>query len=115
LLIGQERLSKRQVKRVLQTLLGIDMAVGSVVARQQEISDSLADAYEIVQDHVHQAANRNIDETPWRESWQRAWMGSVATREVALFRVADKRDGAVAQRLLGPSTDNVSTSDRFTA
>ncbi len=115
LLIGQERLSKRQVKRVLQTLFGVEMAVGSVVARQQEISDSLAQAYQTVQNHVHQAANRNIDETPWRESWQRVWLWSVATTETTLFRVADKRDRAVAQGLLGPGSDNVSTSDRFTA
>jgi len=115
LLIGQERLSKRQVKRVLKTMFGIKIAVGSVVARQQEISDSLAGAYETVQAHVHQAAHRNIDETPWREGWQRAWLWSVATPAATLFRVADKRDAAVAQELLGASTDQVSTSDRFTA
>jgi transposase len=114
-LIGQERLSKRQVKRVLQTVFGIQMAVGSGVARQQEISDSLAEVYETVQAHVHQAAHRNIDETPWREGWQRAWLSSVATPAATLFRVADKRDAAVAQALLGASTDQVSTSDRFTA
>ena len=115
LLIGQERLSKRQVQRVLQTVFGIKMAVGSVVARQQEISASLAEVYETVQAHVQQAANRNIDETPWREGWQRAWLWSVATPTATLFRVAAKRDAAVAQELLGASTDNVSTSDRFTA
>jgi len=115
LLIGQERLSKRQVQRVLKTLFGIQMAVGSVVARQQEISASLAEVYETVQGHVQQAANRNIDETPWREGWQRAWLWSVTTPAATLFRVADKRDAAVAQELLGASTDKVSTSDRFTA
>jgi transposase len=91
------------------------MAVGSVVARQQEISASLAEVYETVQAHVHQAANRNIDETPWREGWQRAWLWSVTTPAATLFRVADKRDAAVAQELLGASRDQVSTSDRFTA
>ena len=115
LLIGQERLSKRQVKRVLKTVFGIKMAVGSVVARQLEISASLSEAYETVQAHVHQAANRNIDETPWREGWQRAWLWSVTTPSATLFRVAAKRDAAVALELLGASTDQVSTSDRFTA
>jgi transposase len=115
LLIGQERLSKRQVKRVLRTLFGVEIAVGSVVARQQEISDSLADAYQMVQAYVHQAPHRHIDETPWRESWQRAWLWSVATPVATLFRVAARRDAVVAQQLLGASTDNISTSDRFTA
>lgn len=115
LLIGQERLSKRQVQRVLQTVFGIRMAVGSVVARQQEISDSLAEAYQTVQEYIHQAHHRHIDETPWRESWQRAWLWSVATPAATLFRVADKRDAAVAQELLGASRDSISSSDRFTA
>lgn len=115
MLIGQERLSKRQVQRVLQTVFGIQMAVGSVVARQQEISDSLAEAYQTVQEYVHQAPHRHIDETSWREGWQRAWLWSVATPAATLFRVAARRDAAVAQELLGASRDNVSTSDRFTA
>jgi len=78
MLIGQERLSKRQVQRVLRTVFGMQMAVGSVVARQQEISDSLAEAYQTIQEYVHQAPHRHIDETPWREGWQRAWLWSVA-------------------------------------
>jgi transposase len=115
LLIGQERLSKRQVKRVLRTLFGIDMSVGSVVARQQELSNSLADAYETVQQHIHTAPSRNIDETPWRQAWQRAWLWSVACDRATLFQVAPRRDQATARALLGEATDKVSTSDRFTA
>jgi transposase len=115
LLIGQERLSKRQVKRLLWTLFGVEIAVGSVVARQQEIGDSLAAAYRTVQQYVHQAAYRHIDETPWREGWQRVWLWSVVTTAATLFQVAHQRNGAVAQGLLGARTDNVSSSDRFTA
>lgn len=72
MLIGQERLSKRQVKRVMKTLFGVTISVGAVVARQREVSQSLKPTYAAVIDHVHQSHNRNIDETPWDEDWQRA-------------------------------------------
>jgi transposase len=115
LLMGQERLSKRQVKRVLKTLLAVDISVGAVVARQQEVSESLAPTYEAVVTHVHQSRNRNIDETPWDEDWQRAWLWSAVGDAATLFHIAPHRDQATAQSLLGDNPDSVSTSDRFTA
>ena len=115
MLIGQERLSKRQVKRVLKTLLAVDISVGAVVARQQEVSESLEPSYEAVADHIHQSHNRNIDETPWDEDGQRAWLWSAVGDAATLFHIAPHRDQATAQRLLGDNPDNVSTSDRFSA
>jgi transposase len=115
MLIGQERLSKRQVKRVLKTLFGVEISVGAVVARQQEISQSLRPAYEAVSEHIRQSHNRNIDETPWDENWQRAWLWAVVGDAATVFRIAPRRNQATAQALLGNNPDAVSTSDRFTA
>jgi transposase len=115
MLIGQERLSKRQVKRVMKTLFGVDISVGAVVARQQEISQSLQPTYAAVTAHVHQSHQRNIDETPWDEDWQRAWLWSVVGDAATLFHIAPRRDQATAQALLGDHPEATSTSDRFTA
>lgn len=115
ILIGQERLSKRQVKRVLKTLFGVDISVGAVVARQQEISTSLVPTYDAVAEQVRQSHNRNIDETPWDENWQRTWLWSAVGDEATLFHIAPRRDRATAQALLGDNADAISTSDRFTA
>jgi len=115
MLIGQQRLSKRQVKRVMKTLFGVDISVGTVVARQQEISQSLAPTYEAVTEHVHQSHQRNIDETPWDEDWQRSWLWSVVGDEATVFHIAPRRDQATAQALLGNNLEAISTSDRFTA
>jgi len=115
MLIGQERLSKRQVKRVMKTLFGVDISVGAVVARQQEVSQSMEPTYAAVTDHVHQSHQRNIDETPWDENWQRAWLWSVVGDEATVFRIASRRDQATAQSLLGDNPEATSTSDRFTA
>lgn len=115
MLIGQERLSKRGVKRVLKTLYGIDISVGTVVARQQEVSYSLAEPYKAVAAHVKTAASRNIDETPWREDWQRTWLWSVVSPEATLFHISPNRKRSTAEALLGDDPDATSTSDRFSA
>ena len=114
-LIGQERLSKRQVKRVMKTLFGVNISVGAVVARQQEISQSLEPTYEAASAHIRQSHQRNIDETPWDENWQKAWLWTVVGDAATVFRIAPRRDQATAQALLGDKPDAVSTSDRFTA
>jgi transposase len=114
MLIGQERLSKRQVKRVLKTLFGVDISVGAVVARQQEVSTSLEPAYEAVRAHIRQSHNRNIDETPWDQDGRRAWLWGVVGDAATVFRIAPRRDQATAQALLGDA-EATSTSDRFTA
>lgn len=115
MLMGQERLSKRQVKRVMKTLFGVDISVGAVVARQQEVSQSLEPTYAAVTAQVRQSHNRNIDETPWDENWQRAWLWGVVGDEATLFHIAPRRNQAAAQALLGDNSEAISTSDRFTA
>jgi transposase len=115
MLVGQERLSKRAVKRVLKTLFDVDISVGGVVARQREVGASLAEPYEAVATHVKTAASRNIDETPWRESWGRAWLWGVVSAEATLFHISPNRKRATAEALLGNDPDATTTSDRFTA
>ena len=115
MLIGQERLSKRGVKRVLKTLFDVDISVGAVVARQQEVSSSLSEPYEAVAAHVKTAASRNIDETSWRESWQLAWLWAVVSDEATLFHISPNRKRSTAEALLGDDPNVTTTSDRFTA
>lgn len=115
MLVGQERLSKRAVKRVLKTLFDVDISVGGVVARQREVGASLVKPYEAVAAHVKTAVSRNIDETPWRENGQRAWLWSVVGTEATLFHIDPHRTRSTAQMLLGDSPNATATSDRFTA
>jgi len=115
MLVGQERLSKRGVKRVLKTLFDVDISVGAVVARQQEVSHSLAKPYKAIAARVKTTVSRNIDETPWREAWQRAWLWTVVSAEATLFHVSPNRKRSTAEALLGDEPHTTSTSDRFTA
>jgi transposase len=115
LLVGQYRLSKRQVSRLLSDVLGVKMAASSVVNRQKEMSKSLQSAYDEVGQHIKTAASRNIDETGWPESgaWSQLW--GVVSEAATLFRIVASRAGAIAEALLGEDSTGITTSDRWTA
>ena len=115
LLIGQYRLSKRQVAQMLGDIYGIDLSVGSVVNRQVEIAQSLLAAVEEVSEHVKQAHSRNIDETGWREGQARSYLWGVVTEKATLFHIVASRGRQVAEDLLGKTSRGITSSDRFTA
>jgi len=115
LLIGQYRLSKRQVSRILHDMYGIHLSVGSVVNRQVEIAESLSAPVEEVSQHVKQAGNRNIDETGWREGQARSYLWGVVTEQATLFHIIASRASEVASGLLGTTEPGITTSDRYSA
>jgi transposase len=115
LLIGQYRLSKRQVAGVLRDVFGVSMAASSVVKRQTEMAESLQAAYDDVAQQIKTASRRNIDETGWRETAQRSQLWGVVSETATLFRIVASRAGAIAADLLGADSTGITTSDRWTA
>ena len=57
----------------------------------------------------------NMDETGWRQDQQRAWLWTVMTTELAVFRIDRSRGGAVVEALLGSAFTGVVGSDRWSA
>lgn len=115
LLIGQYRLSKRQVAGMMRDAFGVSISPGSVVNRQHEISASLVVPVAAVAQQIKAAQRRNIDETGWREAAQRSQLWTVVSEAATLFRIVPSRASAVAEDLLGPDSPGLSTSDRWTA
>ena len=114
LLVGQYRLSKRQVSRILSDVCGVSMAVSSVVNRQTEMAASLQTAYDDVAQQIKTASSRNIDETGWREAAQRSQLWGVVSETATLFRIVASRAAAIAEELLGADSHGSTTSDRWT-
>jgi transposase len=54
-------------------------------------------------------------ETGWRQEQQRAWLWTVVTAELTIFRVDRSRGGAVVDRLLGSDFAGIVGSDRWSA
>ena len=112
LLTGRYRLSKREAAACVGDLAGVEIAVGSVSALEQTTSAALEAVVAEVQAAVQTAAAANADETGWREGRRRAWLWTVVTATLTLFRVDRSRGGQVARALLGPLWGGILGSDR---
>src|SRR5947209_13321781 len=115
LLSGRYRLSRREVRQLLEDLWAVRVSLGALVRHEQAQSAALAPIVEAARAAVQQAAVVNMDETGWRQEKQRAWLWTVVTAELTVFRIDRSRSGAVVDALLGAAFAGVVGSDRWSA
>jgi transposase len=115
LLSGRYRLSRREVRQLLQDLWQLRLSLGAVVRQEQTQSAALAPIVEEAQAMVQQAAVVNVDETGWREDKRRAWLWTAVTATLTVCRIDRRRSGAVVDALLGTDFGGVVGSDRWPA
>ena len=115
LLSGQYRLSRPEVRQLLQDLWEVRLSLGAVLRQEQAQSAALAPVVEEVRAAVQQADVVNLDETGWRQEQQRAWLWRVVTTALTVFRIDRRRGGAVVEALLGADYAGVVGSDRWSA
>lgn len=118
LLVGKYRLSKRLVKDALSDMVGVDLAVGSVVNLEGEMADALCPAVAQATEFVQASDRAHANETGWVEGREesrgkRAWLWMVATALVAVFRIAHSRSGKGARALLSKNFAGILVSDRW--
>src|SRR4051812_37447951 len=115
LLSGRYRLSRRGMRQPLQDLWEIKLSLGAVVRQEQVQSAALAPVVEEARAAIQQAAVVNMDETGWRQEKQRAWLWTVVTAELTVFRIDRSRGGAAIEAVLGHEFTGVVGSDRWSA
>jgi transposase len=115
LLSGRYRLSRREVRQLLQDLWEVRLSLGAVVRQEQAQSAALAPVVDEARATVKRAAVVNMDETGWRQEQQRAWLWTVVTAELTVFCIDRSRGGAVVESLLGAEFTGVVGSDRWSA
>src|SRR5712692_8149159 len=115
LLSGRYRLSRREVRQLLQELWAVRVSLGAVVREEQAQSAALAPVVEEARAAVQQVAVVNMDETGWRQAKQRAWLWTAGTAPLTVFWIDRARSGAAVEALLGPGFLGVVGSDRWSA
>src|SRR4051795_4045955 len=115
LLSGRYRLSRREVRQLLQDLWMVRVSLGAVVRQEQAQSVALAPVVEEVRAAVRETAVVNMDETGWRQERQRAWLWTVVAATLTVFHIAPSRGGTAMEALLGAEFDGVVGSDRWSA
>jgi transposase len=115
LLSGRYRLSRREVRQLLQDLWQVRVSLGAVVRQEQAQSAALAPVVEEARAAVQQADVVNLDETGWRQERQRAWLWTVVAAGLTVFHIDSSRGGTAVEAVLGAEFGGVVGSDRWSA
>ncbi len=107
------RVSRREVARLLEDLLGIKLSIASVDALVQQASAALEDPYLQLLEYLDQSPVRNVDETSWRHPGQGAWLSVAAALDAAIFQIAERRDRLAAHALIGEHPTGIIVTDRY--
>lgn len=112
---GKYHLSKRQVEELLQDLLGIDVALGTVSNTEDRVSAALEQPVEEAKAHVQEQAVVHADETGHKVAGKKAWVWTAVTRLVSVFLIRASRGADAAKELLGAAFGGILVSDRWSA
>jgi transposase len=109
-LSAYSHVSRRGVEEVLSNILGMELSLGSVCARERELSEALDEPYEQLKQEVREASVKYVDETGWKRAAQ--WLWVAATARAVVFMCSQARTYVMLWRLLGKKPLGVICSDR---
>ena len=93
--------SKRAVAQIMREVLGCPMAVGSVCARERELSRSLQAPYDELARAAAGSKVKYVDETGWKLRGKARWLFVSADAAQTVFRVERARTRPGLRALLG--------------
>jgi transposase len=112
-LSGVCHLSKRQVEEVIEDILGVPLALGSVVNMESETTEAMQTPYKEAADAVRDAPAKNLDETGWKVHGVKSWLWVAGTAMVCVFAIHASRGRSGLRALLQGARKGIFTSDRW--
>jgi len=114
LLSGFVHGSRRAVREVVAGVLGCPIALGTVSAREREVSAALEGPYAGLAGQVSGAKVKNVDETGWKHKGKDRWLFAAAAQAAAavVFRVETARTRPALKALLRGRLRGVFCTDR---
>jgi transposase len=109
------RVPRRGVEQLLETVLGIEISLGSTQKLVEETSEALAATCQELEQQLPQEPVLNSDETGWRSMGERRWLWALVGGSFVFFAVAASRSSKVLIHLLGTVFPGILCSDRFGA
>jgi transposase len=103
--------SRRAVEELLEEVLGAPLALGTVMAREGEMTQALAEPYRQAKQMIQKALAKNVDETGWKRAGKFLWVA--ATRSLAVFHLDPCRNRDAMHELLGRRVRGTICTDRF--
>jgi transposase len=93
--------SRRDVARVLAEALGCPIALGSILAREAELSAALAGPYRALVASACESNVKYVDETGWKLAGKSRWLFVSADADQTVFRIDKTRTRPAFKALLG--------------
>lgn len=112
-LAGVFRLSRRQVRQVVQEIFGCPISLGAVDAAIMRTSAILEDPWEALRSYIRDAELVHADETTWRLRGAQQYLWLAASALAACFRIDPTRSQAAAKELLGERFGGFVVTDRY--
>ena len=103
--------SRRAAEELLEEVLGTPLALGTVMAREKEMTAALNEPYRQAKATMQRASAKNVDETGWKRAGRFLWVG--ATRTLAVFHLDPCRNRDAMHELLGAKVKGTICTDRF--
>lgn len=106
--------SKRDVAMLIGDVLDSPIALGSVCAREREISDALAGVYQDLVKAAADARVKYVDETGWKLRGKEIWLWGSADKDQVIYRIDRWRSRRGLNQLFGDNKPTgVFCTDRF--
>lgn len=94
-------LSRRHVEGLLETVLGVDLSLGSVDNRIHEVGDALERPVSELEGQLSKEGKLNIDETGWKKAGERRWLWVFVASTFTFFHISASRGKKVLREILG--------------
>ena len=112
-------LSRRHVEGLLETVLGVDLILGSVDNRVpsgcHEVGDALESPVSQLKEQLPQEAKLHIDETGWKKAGERRRLWVFVAPTFTFFHIAGTRGKKVLREILGENFLGFIISDCYSS
>lgn len=109
---GCFRITKREVQALLKALFSVEVSVALITGCEKAMAGGLAPVTDEAVDHAQKRSRGNMDETGWRERRQKAWLWTLVTQWVTVFKIHTKRNRVAMKELMGKFS-GILTTDRY--
>ncbi len=101
MLAGVFRLSREQVRQVVEEVFGAPSSKGAIDATLMRVGRLLHDPWSELREAVRQAEAVHLDETTWRLKGAQQWLWVAASALEACYRIDPHRSQEAAKALIG--------------
>jgi transposase len=105
--------SKRDAEAIVETIFGVPISVGTIVAAERETSAALEAAHAEAAQACQEAAVNNLDETSWKLGKRLCWLWTAVNPTCTFFLIHSKRGAEGLNALFKKAFEGIAITDRW--